>query len=187
MQPHDTSFPGPKGPGQGEFARPAPRRSVIEQPLHSLDATDWRAYADQLRASGLDDQGRRAARIAESLARDVNLVLVNFCPAESLASAEHGNHWLRVGQTWFIGAPGTFIETNRVVWWRLAWVRAGFKRYPSTDADRVENDLIKLNYGTPLQLPHPRFDQLVEKQTAAALLAAFFDAHALAEIPSEYL
>lgn len=189
MLAHDSGGPGPKGPGQGgAYVRPGTRRSAIEPPLHSFDPTDWRMYADLLQdASAPAEQWQRAARIGASLARDVSLVLVNFCPAESLASSTFGNHWLRVGNTWFVGAEGTFIESNRVAWWRRDWVRDGFARYPSTDPDRVVDTLIRLNYGTPTKLPHPRFHLLLEKQAPAQLLEAFFDAHALTEIPAEYL
>jgi hypothetical protein len=123
----------------------------------SLDATDWRMYCDRLQdADAPESEWQRAQRIAHSLAQDVKLVVVNFCPADYLGQGEHGNHWLRLGRTWFIGAEGTFIEDNRLVWWRRSWAHEGFARYPSVDSDRNEEKLLALNYGTPWDLSHPR-------------------------------
>jgi hypothetical protein len=150
----------------------------------SLDATDWRMYCDLLQDAGApQDEWQRADRIANSLAVDSKLVLINFCPPGPL-----NNHWLRVGHTWFIGAEATMIDANRLVWWRPAWVRDGFERYPSNDPDRNEARLIALNYGTPWNLPHPRLHCVQGKPSIyAEFITAFFDGHALAEIPQEYL
>jgi hypothetical protein len=146
-------------------------------------------YCDLLQDAGApEEEWQRADRIANSLALDVKLVLINFCPASPLESEAYRNHWLRVGRTWFIGAAGTMIEGNRLVWWRLSWVHDGFERYPSDDPDRNEADLTALNYGTPWDLPHPRFKEVRKKKRAyPKLITAFFDGHALAEIPQEYL
>jgi len=152
-------------------------------PEHSLDPTDWRTYCDLLQdADAPRDLWRRAGRIADSLARDPKLVLINHCPAEHLAG-----HWLRVGRTWFIGAPLTVIETSQLAWWRPEWVRAGFASYPTRDPKRNIDDLLALNYGTPWELPHPRFDALRAAGRQVALVAAFFDTHGLDDIPPEYL
>jgi hypothetical protein len=191
----DSQGPGPKGPGN-EF--PTQRQMVdrpvvqpvvqqtgqptLEPPVHSIDPRDWQTFSRQLREGNVpEERWRWAARIAESLSRDVNLVLINHCPPEPLA-----NHWLRVGHTWFIGAENTMIETNRLVWWRPEWVRDGFERYPSDDPDRVVDRLIALNLGTPWTLPHPRFNMLLAKQSREDLAVAFFKTHALTEIPAEY-
>jgi hypothetical protein len=181
-----------------------PRKPKLEQPAPaptlppplgkrwkrpSLDATDWRMYCDRLQdANAPEVEWQRAQRIATSLAQDVKLVLVKFCHAESLSDGEYGNHWLRVGRTWFIGSDGTYIEEGDLAWWRRNWIVDGFVRYPSTDPDRNEEKLIALNYGTPWDLPHPRWPTVrKQRKRHADLIGRFFDALALAEIPQEYL
>jgi len=153
----------------------------LRAPTHSLDPADWSMFSDLLQDAG-EPEKKWARRIAESLAVGPKLVLINYCPARPLQ-----HHWLRVGRTWFIGADGTFIEGNRLVWWREAWVRQGFARYPSDDPDRKVDELIALNLGLPWDLPHPRFDLLKQAKRYARLRPAFFDAHAQAEIPARYL
>lgn len=156
---------------------------ALPAPTHSLDPADWFMYCDLLQdANAPEETWGRARRIAESLSRDPKLVLINYCPEEPLR-----NHWLRVGQTWFIGAAGTLIETNRLVWWRVEWARQGFERYPSRQPSRDIPALIALNYGLPWDLPHPRFHLLREAKTYPELEPLFWDAHALSEIPAEYL
>ncbi len=152
-------------------------------PNRSLDPAEWSMYCDLLQDAGEpEEKWTRARHIAESLAVDPKLVLINYCPARPLEG-----HWLRVGRTWFIGADGTFIENNRLVWWRAAWVRAGFERYPSRDPDRDVSRLIGLNHGVPWDLPHPRFELVKTARRYSRLRQAFFDAHALTEIPTRYL
>jgi hypothetical protein len=162
---------------------PEPGRT-LPQPAHSVEPTDWRMYCDLLQDAGApEEEWRRAGRIADSLAGDVRLVLIAACAAEHL-----GNHYLRVGKDWFIGADGTYLDNyDPLVWWRETWVRAGFRRYPTTARKRPVKRLIALNLGTPWQLAHPRFEFLRERPQHAALVAAFFDAHALPEIPAGYL
>jgi hypothetical protein len=176
---------------------PGPRKPTLPLPLDStdrkrpsLEATDWRMYCDRLQdADAPEEEWQRAGRIASSLAADVKLVIVNPCPAPNLASTQYGNHWLRVGRRWFIGAEGTLIEGNLLMWWRRDWIVAGFARYPSSDPDRVEVKLTALNYGTPWDMPHPRWPkvQATKVRSFAALIKRFFDAHAHAEMPQEYL
>jgi hypothetical protein len=155
----------------------------------SLDATDWRMYRDRLQDAGApENEWQRASNIAASLAQDVKLVVVSYCPARSLKSAQHGNHWLRIGKTWFIGADGTCIEGNRLVWWRRDWVWDGFARYPSADPHRDEGKLTELNYGTPWDMPHPRWSLVrARKRFYKTVIGRFFDGHGAAEIPAEYL
>jgi hypothetical protein len=158
----------------------------------SLDATDWRMYCDRLQdANAPESEWQRAKHIADSLAQDAKLVLIKFCQAEFLGDRRHTNHWLRVGETWFIGAPATVIDSSssHLVWWRRSWVLEGFVRYPSSDPDRNEEKLIGLNYGTPWKLPHPSWPKVrrKKKQMHETLIERFFDAHALVAIPQEYL
>lgn len=168
---------------------PRRRRQRLEPPTHSVDATDWRMYCDLLQdAEAPEEQWQRVRRIADSLALDVRLVLMNPCPAGSLSDHRYGNHWLRVGREWFIGAPGTYIEDKpRLVWWRPAWVRDGFARYPSTDPDRKEEELLALNHGTPWNLPHPRYGLLRDNHDLfTRAILAFFEGHSQHEMPAEY-
>jgi hypothetical protein len=155
----------------------------------SLDATDWRMYCDRLQdASAPEVEWQRAQRIADSLAQDVKLVLVAFAQAAALDDARYGNHWLRVGKSCFAGTEDTYIERYPLAWWRRSWVVDGFVRYPSSNPNRNEKELLALNYGTPWDLPHPRWPLVRKKRKKHAdLVERFFDAHALAEIPQEYL
>lgn len=157
---------------------------TLAQPTHSLDPTEWRMYCDLLQdAAAPEAEWQRARRIADSLAADVRLVLIAHCPAVHL-----DGHYLRVGKDWFIGADGTYLDNyDPLVWWREAWVRAGFERYPTTSRARRPKDLIALNHGTPWHLAHPRFEWLRDRTKQAAFVAAFFAAHALIDIPDEYL
>lgn len=160
---------------------------TIPAPVHSLDPTDWRMYCDLLQdADAPESEWDRARRIAESLAQDARMVLVSYCPPSPL-----DGHWLRVGTTWFIGAEKTHIEKNRLVWWRAEWVREGFARYPYNSEiypHRDEEHLLKMNTGTPQNMPHPRWHLLLKRKRATAkATAAFFEGHSHHELPEEYL
>ncbi len=153
-----------------------------EAPRYSLDPTDWRMYCDLLQdADAPSEEWQKARRIAESLEGEPNLILINYCAAEHLA-----NHYLRVGETWFIGGTLTRIHVYPVVWWRPAWVLDGFERYPTSDPDRTVGELIALNLGTPWHLPHPLFEEFRARDGFEAILANFFDTHGHVEMPAEY-
>jgi hypothetical protein len=140
-------------------------------------------YCDLLQDAGApEEEWQRADRIAASLAADSKLVLINFCEGRSL-----DNNYLRVGTNWFIGADETRLENYRQAWWRPKWVRSGFRRYPTTSDSRSVRSLMRLNTGTPWTLPHPRFEIVQQRPVYADLIVAFFHAHALEEIPEEYL
>jgi hypothetical protein len=148
----------------------------------SLDATDWHMYCDRLQdANAPEEEWRRAKRIADSLALDSNLVLIAHCQAEYLQ-----DHYLRVGENWFIGADGTVIDGYPLVWWRPAWVRAGFRRYPTTSKKRRPQKLIALNIGTPWDCPHPNYARVRQGRGFPKLVLAFFDTHSQVELPQEY-
>ena len=62
----------------------------LHEPTHSLDPVDWSMFSDLLQDAGEPEAKWPAPRrLAESLAQDPKLVLINYCPARPLH-----NHWL---------------------------------------------------------------------------------------------
>jgi hypothetical protein len=174
-------------PRQPEQTLPLPL-DATDPERFSLDPGEWRAYRDRLRdAAAPESEWQRAQRIADSLTQEVNLVLVNFCEARHLNHEKHGNHFLRIGKTWFIGGERTFIDTYSFIWWRRDWVVSGFARFPSSDPERDVERLIALNYGTPWDMPHPRWSEVrSDKDLYETAIECFFITHTLVEIPPEY-
>jgi hypothetical protein len=125
-------------------------------------------YADLLlEADAPERQWRRAQRIGRSLQGEPRLVLVARCEAVHLKG-----HQLRVGETYFVPVPGTFLETYELTWWRLERVRAGFGRYPSElrRGQYSEEKLLAWAYRTP-----PEFEHVARERPAVVL--KFFVCH----------
>jgi hypothetical protein len=176
-------------PRRRKFDSPPAPPATLPPPLDagdperiSLDATDWHMYCDRLQdADAPEEEWQRAQRIAASLDQDSNLVLIAGCEAEHLY-----DHYLRVGENWFIGADGTHLWNYPLVWWRPAWVLAGFRRYPTTSEDRKPRKLITLNTGTPWGVPNPAFPTVRQGSEFPKLILAFFNAHSQVKMPLRY-
>jgi hypothetical protein len=120
--------------------------------VDSLEPVDWAMYADMLLEAGAPErQWRRAQRISRSLQADPRLVLVARCEAVHLEG-----HHLRIGETYFIPVPGTFLENYQLTWWRIGRVRAGFRRYPSRErrGQYSPKKMLAWAHKTAFEFPH---------------------------------
>ncbi len=154
----------------------------IEAPTHSLEPIDWFMYCDLLQdLGGSQRRARQARRIGESLEEGTDLVLTLHCPEQQLAG-----HWLQVGRTWFIPVGGTLVHyCNDMQWWRAAWIRDGFARYPNADRNEPEA-MIRYASGKPTQHGYKDFPQLLEK-FGARVTQRFFETHARVRMPRAWL
>jgi hypothetical protein len=157
----------------------------LHAPTHSLDPADWWIYSDLLQDHGAPaEEAARARRVGNSLKHGKSLVLAFLCPEENLAG-----HWLRIGRTWFIPVAGTYVRyITDFRWFRSAWVRGGFERYPCENpADRRdEGKMIRYASGTPFRHRYKDFKAL-RKRFEEQVTLRFFETHGLSAQPAEWL